>query len=119
MIASEVCLPLSHVYTADLPSEFMDPNNMVAQLLLSFFIAIQLIMVPISQCEWPRRFSGGRTEVLGGVIEQGERIFATLPQLMQPFIWWQAEIVNKAKAEIADLDPGGLNVLRLKEFAIA
>jgi len=97
----------------------MDPNNMIAQLLLSFFIAIQLVMVPISQCEWPRRFSGGRTEVLGGVIEQGERIFAALPPLMQPFIWWQAEIVNKAKAEIADLDPGGLNVLRLKEFAIA
>ena len=92
---------------------------MVAQLLLSFFISIQFIMVPLSQHEWPRRFDGRRTEVLGGVIEQGERIFAALPPLMQPFLWWQTDIMNTAKAEIADLNPGGPKVLRLKDFAIA
>ena len=99
--------------------EFMDPNNMVAQLLLSYFIAIQFIMVPLSQHEWPRRFDGRRTEVLGGVMEQGERIFGALPPMMLPFTWWQTEIINTAKAEIADLDPSGPNVLRLKDFVIA
>ena len=104
---------------ADMYSEFMDPNNMVAQLLLSYFIAIQFLMVPLSQHEWPSRFDGRRTEVLGGVIEQGERIFATLPPDMQPFTWWQIEIMDTAKAEIADLDPCGPKVLRLREFALA
>jgi hypothetical protein len=97
----------------------MDPTNMVAQLLLSFFIAIQFIMVPLSQHEWPRRFDGRRTEVLGGVIEQGERIFNALPAVMEPYLWWQTDIMNTAKAEIADLDPAGPKVLRLKDFAIA
>lgn len=97
----------------------MDPNNAVAQLLLSFFISIQFIMVPLSQHEWPRRFDGRHTEVLGGVIEQGERIFRALSPVMKPYIWWQTDIMNTAKAEIADLDPGGPKVLRLKDYAIA
>lgn len=92
---------------------------MVAQLLLTFFIAIQFIMVPLSQHEWPRRFDGRCTEVLGGVFEQGQRIFDALPPGIEPYLWWQIDIMNTAKAEIANLDPTGPKVLRLKDFVIA
>jgi hypothetical protein len=53
------------------------------------------------------------------VLEQGEKIFGALPPMMLPFTWWQTEIMNTAKAEIADLDPSGPKVLRLKDFVIA
>lgn len=95
----------------------------MAHLLLSYFLAIQFIVVPLSQhhfrLQWPRPSDGSKSEVLGGLIDQGERIMAALPQVMQPFTWWQKDVINTAKAEIDDLDPTGPKVLRLKEFAIA
>lgn len=58
--------------------QFLEPSNLTAQLLLSYFVGIQLLMVPLAAYEWPGRADSSKTRVLNGTIEWATQIFDRL-----------------------------------------
>jgi len=87
---------------------FLDPNNLAALLLLAYFIAIQLLMIPLAAHEWPNRADVGRVRVLYGIIEWAKGIFERLEaSSLRHLLDWPKTIVSAAVAEInGDLPPG-------------
>ena len=93
---------------------FVDTNNMTTQLLLAYFISIQLVITPLAQYEFPHRADVVRAEIALGHVEWAERIFDKLPLAMQKYTQWPRMIIETVKAEIADPDIEAPIVLRLK-----
>ncbi|KAL2431448.1 hypothetical protein ABEF95_009068 [Exophiala dermatitidis] len=88
---------------------FLDPDNLVAQLLLAYFVAIQLLMVPLATHEWGRHRPAAdqaraRARVLFGVVEWAHSIFKHLgPTELNVHLEWPRKIVAIANAEIRGL----------------
>lgn len=57
---------------------FLDPSNLPAQLLLSYFVALQMLMVPLAVYEWPERADKTKSRVLSGTVEWALNIFKRL-----------------------------------------
>lgn len=83
---------------------FLDPNNLMAQLLLAYFVGLQLLMVPLAACEWQPRADVTRVRVLFGTIEWAEGIFNRLETStgheLNQHLAWPKSIVRAAIAEI-------------------
>ncbi|KIX03103.1 uncharacterized protein Z518_06653 [Rhinocladiella mackenziei CBS 650.93] len=80
---------------------FLDPNNLVSQLLLAYFVGIQLLMVPLAAHEWPNRADVSRVRVLYGTIEWAEGIFERLESSeFKAHLDWPKSIVQTVVAEI-------------------
>ena len=93
---------------------FVDPNNMVIQLLLAYFIAIQLIMAPMVKTEWFERAENLRDQLHTGLVEWEARIFAKIPAGMQKYLSWPRKIIDTVGAEIAGEKPNTAPVLTVK-----
>ncbi len=93
---------------------FIDPSNTVTQLQLAYFIAIQLIVSPLAQHEWPENMNNARAEVTTGLIEWVEKIFETVPAELLIYLMWPMDIVNTVRAEIAGQGTFPSRVLQLK-----
>lgn len=94
---------------------FADPSNLTSQLLLAYFAAIMLIVVPLMQTELPDRARNVPADVLYPVTEWIEKIFDKIPCAMRVYLNWPMQIKNAVHAEIANIDVGNTwKVLRLK-----
>ncbi|RMZ77148.1 hypothetical protein DV737_g4515, partial [Chaetothyriales sp. CBS 132003] len=93
---------------------FLDPNNMVAQLLLTYFIALQMIMVPLAVYEWPQRADSSQAKVLYGTVEWADGLFERLDDTpLSEHLMWPKRIVRIVAAELGGDYSDGPSVLRL------
>jgi Fungal specific transcription factor domain/Fungal Zn(2)-Cys(6) binuclear cluster domain len=83
---------------------FMDSNNTIAQLLLAYFIAIQLMMVPVLQplYHWPERKSSMPIQTLLGIVQWSEKIFRNIPDAFQSHLHWPKWVVATVQEEISN-----------------
>lgn len=82
---------------------FLDPNNLMAQLLLAYFVGVQLLMVPLAAAEYPNRSDVSRVRVLFGTIEWAEGIFERLEASdseLKQHLEWPKNIARTVVAEI-------------------
>ncbi|KIW37627.1 uncharacterized protein PV06_10268 [Exophiala oligosperma] len=80
---------------------FLDPNNLVAQLLLSYFVGVQLLIVPLATHEFMHRADVSRIRVLYGVTEWAESIFLRLENSeYAQFLSWPQNIISTVVAEL-------------------
>jgi hypothetical protein len=80
---------------------FLDPNNLVAQLLLAYFVGVQLLMVPLAIQEGPHRTDSSRLRVLQGTIEWAQGIFDRLEEsVWSKHLSWPKLIIAAVTAEI-------------------
>ncbi|KEF60381.1 uncharacterized protein A1O9_01941 [Exophiala aquamarina CBS 119918] len=82
---------------------FLDPNNLMAQLLLAYFVGVQLLMVPLAAAEYPNRADVSRVRVLFGTIEWAEGIFERLEASnseLKCHLEWPKNIARTVVAEI-------------------
>lgn len=80
---------------------FLDPNNLVSQLLLAYFVGVQLLMVPLAAHEWPNRSDPSRVRVLYGTVEWAEGIFERLEDSeWNVHLDWPRSIIATVVAEI-------------------
>ncbi|KIW65358.1 hypothetical protein PV04_07624 [Phialophora macrospora] len=81
--------------------EFLDPNNLVAQLLLAYFVGLQLLMVPLAAHEWPHRADVSRVRVLQGSVEWAQGIFERLEDTeWSNHLDWPKTVIAAVIAEI-------------------
>lgn len=80
-------------------SWFVDPTNVVAQLLLAHFIAIQLIMIPLTERDWPRRVDRHARGILGPV-DWAEKIYDRCPDAFKGYMDWAMGIVRTVRIEV-------------------
>lgn len=93
---------------------FISPTNTVTQMLLAYFVSVQLLMSPIAQYEWPENMIHARAEVLTGFLEWAEKIFETVPSDMLIYLMWPMDVVGTVRAEITNRgDPPG-KILQMK-----
>ncbi|RMD39533.1 hypothetical protein DV735_g5590, partial [Chaetothyriales sp. CBS 134920] len=93
---------------------FLDPDNIAAQLLLAYFIALQMIMVPLAAYEWPQRANSSQAKVLYGAVEWAQGIFYRLDNTaVSQYLMWPKQIVGIVVAELGDYYSDGPRVLRL------
>ncbi len=80
---------------------FLDPNNLVAQLLLAYFVGVQLLMVPLAAHEWPHRADVSRVRVLEGSVEWAQGIFDRLEDSeWSVHLEWPRTVIATVVAEI-------------------
>jgi hypothetical protein len=82
---------------------FLDPDNLVAQLLLAYFVAVQLLMIPLAAHEWQHRTDVTRVRVLFGTIEWAQGIFERLDASgtdLKVHLDWPRKIIQTVIAEI-------------------
>lgn len=82
---------------------FVDVHNLPAQLLMAHFIALQMLMVPLTLHEWPERSDVSRATVLLGIVEWADRIFERTPPAMGGYLEWPRGIMGMVRAEIEAL----------------
>lgn len=82
---------------------FLDPENLVAQLLLAYFVGVQLLMVPLAMSEWQSRGDVSRVRVLTGTIEWAQGIFEKIESTtseLRRHLEWPKSIAQICTAEI-------------------
>ncbi|KAK5464952.1 hypothetical protein LTS15_001515 [Exophiala xenobiotica] len=80
---------------------FLDPNNLVAQLLLAYFVGVQLLIIPIATHEFLHRADVSRIRVLYGVTEWAESIFERLEESeLKEHLSWPRNIISTVLAEL-------------------
>ncbi|RMZ81889.1 hypothetical protein DV738_g2050, partial [Chaetothyriales sp. CBS 135597] len=93
---------------------FLDPDNIAAQLLLAYFIALQMIMVPLAAYEWPQRANWSQAKVLYGAVEWAQGLFERLDDTpVGEHLMWPKQIVGIVVAELGGYYSHGPRVLRL------
>jgi hypothetical protein len=68
--------------------EFIDPNNDVCQLLQAHFVAMQLVMTPISKVEWGKRTSPNEMKTFGKSGRWLETLHKGIPRHMREYYEW-------------------------------
>lgn len=80
---------------------FLDPNNLISQLLLAYFVGVQLLMIPLATHEWPNRGDVSHVRVLYGTVEWAEDIFERLEDsALKVHLQWPRNIIATVIAEI-------------------
>ena len=94
---------------------FLDPNNLIAQLLLAYFVGIQLLMVPLAAHEWPERADSSKIRVLYGTIEWAHAIFERLEDSdLKEHLAWPKRIASIVVNELENGQSKGPSVLMLE-----
>ena len=68
--------------------ELIDPNNEVCQLLQAHFVAMQLIMTPISRVEWGKRQSPAELGTEGRSGGWLQTLHKAIPPHMLEYYEW-------------------------------
>ena len=92
---------------------FISQTNQTAQLLLAHFVAVQLVMVPLTHHEWPERANHTRLQVIHGITEWIENIYDKVEDDLKHLLEWPMMVVGAVRAEIEDMDCPGWKVLQL------
>lgn len=100
---------------------FLDPSNMVSQLLQSYFVALQLLMIPIAVQEWSHRLRTAKIRLLYGIVEWAQNIFDHLEYSgFSDHLDWPKRITSIAVAEIEGSYLMGPTVLQIPtQYALA
>lgn len=92
---------------------FLDVQNTTVQLLLGFFIGLQMIMVPLTSHEWPERSHNAPTSALLGVAEWLDSVEAKVPPELQYHLSWPRSVVSTVVAEVSGQPFDGPAVLQV------
>ena len=83
---------------------FLDPNNLIVQLLLSYFISIQMLMMPLAAHEWPdhpAHVDSSKARSLYGTVEWAENIFRKIDgTILGTHLSWPKRIVGIVVKEL-------------------
>lgn len=85
---------------------FIDINNIPSQLLMTHFIALQMIMAPLMVHESPGLSDPSRVRSLLGQVEWVEKILDRLPAEMTGYMNWPRETMETLRREIEVVDAG-------------
>ena len=90
-------------HSTELFNELIDTNNNAAQILLSYFTAIQLLMSPVTWPMYkpPRRATDTKRDILLVFITWARKIFLEVPSKMRKFIVWPEAVVEQVHREIS------------------
>ena len=83
--------------------QFTDPSNCVAQMLLTFFVAIQLLMVPATAASFVSSYRQAMPgiQIVLGIVAWGERTFPNIPERLQGYVAWPKMVIATARNEVA------------------
>jgi len=88
--------------------EFTDPNNKVCQLLQAHFVAMQLIMTPITRSEWEGRRNATSGEEDGKSGHWLKTIHRNIPADMKTYyewtLWIDREVYQRGKSTNESLE---------------
>ena len=94
---------------------FLDPNNLTAQLLLAYFVGVQLLMIPLAAYEWSERADSSKARVLYGTIEWASGIFEKLEETnLKDHLAWPKRIASIVVSELETGRAEGPSVLMLE-----
>ena len=90
---------------------FLDTSNTTIQILLGFFIGIQMIMAPLVAQEWPERAESTGSQTLLGIADWMESVASKVPEELHWHLEWPRSMVSTAVAELSGLPYNGPAVL--------
>lgn len=93
---------------------FLDNSNSTIQILLGFFIGIQMLMAPLTAHEWPERANSAGGQALLGMADWMESVASKVPDAMHWHLSWSRGLVSTVLAELGDLPYSGPPVLYIK-----
>jgi hypothetical protein len=82
--------------------DFISPDNHPAQILLAHFIALQMIVIPLTRREWDQRQSNNPRMLLGP-IQWGLTIWEGLPREKRAYCGWPMRVINAGLAFVQGL----------------
>lgn len=93
---------------------FIDGANVASQLLMAHFVALQLLMVPLTLRESPERADPAKSRVLLGMVEWGERIVRRAQEDVRAYLEWPGRIVGLVRREVEVLQEGVICGIKLR-----
>ena len=83
---------------------FTDPKNTIAQVLLAYFVGIQLMLAPVTAPLYtsPLREGAAGVEMLMGIVAWGEKIFPLIPDEFQVHLAWPKMVTATVRLEISN-----------------
>lgn len=99
------------------PEEFsmlLEVNNVVSQLLMAHFVALQLIVMPMTMHASHTRANNAKAPLSLGIVEWGEDIFHRTPSNMQQYLDWPRSLLGAVRREVEAIDRGDTDSLDLK-----
>jgi hypothetical protein len=90
---------------------FLDSQNSTIQILLGFFVGIEMLMAPLTAQEWPERANTAGTQCLLGLADWMESVASKVPDALQWHLAWARNLVATVVAELSGLPYAGPPVL--------
>lgn len=94
---------------------FLDTSNTTIQILLGFFIGVQMIMAPLTAHQWPERANTASAQTLLGMADWMESVASKVPEELQWHLSWSRNLVSTVVAELSGLPFSGPPVLYIEE----
>lgn len=95
-------------------SVFIDTANVPCQLLMAHFLALQMLIIPLTVHDGPQRVDVTQAKAWLGTVEWAERIFERTPARMTDYLKWPRTIMETVRREIEALSAGAYQSLRLR-----
>lgn len=93
---------------------FLDNTNTTIQLLLGFFIGVQMVMVPMTQHEWTERSSTAATsQMLVSMHEWLDGVESKIPPELRYHLIWSRRMVDIVVAQVEGLPFEGPAILHV------
>lgn len=92
---------------------FLDVSNTTIQVLLGFFIGLQMLMAPLTAVNWPERADTAGSQALLSMADWMENVASKVPEELQWHLSWPRNLVSTVIAELSGLPYDGLPVLHL------
>lgn len=92
---------------------FADSSNTTIQVLLGFFIGLQMLMAPLTATHWPGRADTARSQSLLSMADWMENVTSKVPAELQWHLSWPRSLVSTVIAELNGLPYDGSPVLHI------
>jgi len=96
---------------------FLDTSNTTIQILLGFFIGIQMLMAPLTAHSWPTHANTAGSQTLMGIADWMEDVTSKVPDELQWHLSWSRGLVSTVIAELSGLPYAGPPVLFIPSAA--
>ena len=90
---------------------FLDATNTTIQVLLGFFIGLEMLMAPLTAQQWPERADTAGSQALLSMADWMENVASKIPQELQWHLQWPRALVSTVIAELSGLPYDGPPVL--------
>ena len=98
-------------------SHFVDPTNLVCQLLMAHFIGLQMLIMPLTMVEINRTPDASQARVLLGMSDWSEQIEERIPADMKGHLNWMRCMIDGIKHDVDRLLDGSHRTMPLKILA--